>query len=198
MKLSSSLFILFIFAKAWSQNDAEKSISFKPEFNIAFVSHLYFGDNYLSKGHKKPTVGALLKMNFIAYKQFLLGVEYEKSTTNVEDFAIGGNIDKTNLNTFRGILSYRFLSTKRFYLDPHFKYGLVNLRQKDGSKFYGNQQGKTIGIGTDLIYNLNKTYNLFLNIGYNYSTLNVNTTREFDDYFNHAQSINFTIGLKIK
>ena len=197
MKKYIFLVILISSFTTWSQAEADKKVQLKPELSIAFISHLYLGDNYLSKGHKQPAVGALLKLNIMTYKQFLLAFEFEKSTLKVDDFEIGGNIDKTNINTFRGILSYRILVSNKILFDPQVKFGSVNLRQKDGSKFYGNQQGNTIGVGTDVFYKLNKTYILFSNFGYNYSFFRVNTTNEFEDYFNHAHSLTITIGIKI-
>jgi len=197
MKKYIFLLILFSSFTAWSQDKADKKVQLKPELSIAFVSHIYLGDNYLSKGHKQLAIGALLKLNILRYQQFLLAFEYEKSTLQVDDFEIGGNIDKTNINTFRGILSFRISESNKIVFDPHLKFGSVDLRQKNGSKFYGNQQGNILGFGTDIFYKLNKTYILFSNIGYNYYFFRVNTTNEFVDYFNHASSLNITIGLKI-
>lgn len=197
MKLVTLLFCYFTITSLWSQNHVEKGLQLKPELSFAFVSHNYFGDNYLSKGHKNPSIGASVKMNLLTYKKFLLGLEYEISTLKVDDFAIGGNIDETNSSVFRGILSYRITKKDKLIIDPQLKYGTIDLRQRGDTKFYGNQQGNSIGIGTDLLYDFSKTYSLFINLGYNYIILNVNTTPEFTDYFNHAHSINISIGLKL-
>ncbi|WP_291115827.1 outer membrane beta-barrel protein [Flavobacterium sp. UBA6135] len=186
---------LLLSSFAWGQN--EEGLRFKTELGIGFINHVFLGDNYLSKGHKKHAVGAVLKLNLLRYTNFILGFEFEKNTSKVADFAIGGNIDKTNMNSFRGLLSYRVYTSERFTFDPQIKYGTVDLRQKSGSKFYGNQKGSTIGIGVDVLYNFSDGLAVFSNVGYNYYHLNVNTTPEFKDYFNHSHSINLTIGLKL-
>ena len=193
-----SLFYLFLFfsVTAWSQKNDELGFKLRPELSISIINQSFFGDNYLSKGHKKPTFGGLFKLNLLSYNQLYLGFEFEKNTSKVEDFSIGGNIDKTKMNSFRGLLSYRIKASDKFIFDPQIKYGIVELRQENGSKYYGNQEGNMLGIGFDAIYKFSKVFSLFSNIGYNYYRLNVNTTPEFENYFNHSHSFNISVGLK--
>jgi hypothetical protein len=196
MKLLLYLLLLFSIA-ARSQNDFEEGLKFSPEVSLAFINQTFLGDNYLSKGHKKPTFGGVLKLNMLSYNHFFLGFEFEKNISKVDDFSIGGNIDKTKMNSFRVLLSYRIAASSKFIFDPQIKYGIVELKQENGSKSYGIQDGNTIGIGCDAIYKYSKVLSIFTNIGYNYYSFNVNTTPEFENYFNHSHSLNISIGLKI-
>lgn len=196
MKKCIVLFVLFS-TFTWGQTDKNEQIEFTPEASFAFSSQFYLGDNYLSKGHNDG-IGGYFKFNFITYKKFKLGFQFEKTTQKVTDKAIGGNIAKTNSNSLGAIISYQVFTTNKLAFEPQFKLASLELRQKDGSKFYGSQNGTKIGISSDVIYKFNKTLSIFTNVGYNYSFLKVETTPAFEDYFNNSQSINVSIGLIIK
>ncbi|MFD2909341.1 hypothetical protein ACFSX9_11445 [Flavobacterium ardleyense] len=196
MKKSIVLLVLFS-TMAWSQTEKKEQIEFTPEASFAFSSQFYSGDNYLSKGHNDG-IGGSLKFNFITYKNFKLGFQFEKTTQKVIDKEIGGNISKTNSNSLGGVISYQLYTNNKIAFEPQFKIAGIQLRQKDGSKFYGSQNGTQIGISSDVIYKLNKTLSIFTNVGYNYSFLKVDTTPAYEDYFNNSQSINISVGLIIK
>ena len=196
--MKKSIVILLLFSTlSWSQKETNTTIEFTPEASFAFSSHFSLGDNYLSKGHNDG-IGAYFKFNFITYKKFKLGFQFEKTTQKVTDKAIGGNIDKTNSNSIGGVISYQLYTNNKIAFEPQFKIASLQLRQKDGSKFYGSQNGTQIGISSDIIYKLNKTLSIFTNVGYNYSFLKVETNPAYEDYLNNSQSINVSIGLIIK
>lgn len=193
----SILFLVLFSTLAWSQTEKKEQIEFTPEASFAFSSHFYLGDNYLSKGHNDG-IGGYLKLNFISYKNFKLGFQFEKTTQKVTDKAIGGNISKTNSNSLGGVISYQLYPNNKIAFEPQFRISGLQLRQKDGSKFYGSQNGTQIGISSDVIYKFNKTLSIFTNVGYNYTFLKVETNPAYKDYFNNSQSINVSIGLIIK
>ena len=191
------VFLLLFSAVVCGQNKNKELFKFTPEASFAFSSQLYIGENYLSKGHNDG-IGAYFKMNFVTYKKFKLGIQFEKTTQKVTDKAIGGNINKTNSNNLGGVISYQAFTKNKIAFEPQLKIAEVTLRQKDGSKYYGSQSGTQVGISSDVIFKLNKTLSIFTNIGYNYSFLKVETSPEYKDYFNNSQSINISIGLIIK
>lgn len=191
------VFFLLFSTVVFCQDKNREMIKFTPEASFAFSSQLYMGENYLSKGHNDG-IGAYFKINFVTYKKFKLGIQFEKTTQKVTDKAIGGNIDKTNSICLGGVISYQVFTNNKITFEPQIKIAEVTLRQKDGSKYYGSQNGTQVGISSDIIFKFNKTLSIFTNIGYNYSFLKVQTSPEYKNYFNNSQAINLSIGLIIK
>lgn len=190
--------ILFV-ANAWTQ---EPKIKPETDFKIIADIHLtgttnyFFGDNYLAKGHRDPSFGAAASLYLFQYKNIKFGGTLEKSTINVSDVAIGGNIKKSNINAaYLSVLNDIKIS-KRFIVSPEFTAGFLQIRQKNGAKFYGSQYGYRIGLGANLNFKLSNDVIIFSNLGYNRYILEVQTSDEFKDYFNHSNSINFNLGFK--
>lgn len=187
------LFTNFIFA----QEKSKKDFNFKPEFKAAFVTKYFFGDNYLSKGHKNPSIGGIIKLNIVEYFNFKLGGSLEKSTIKVSDYSIGGNINKTNINAAQGIISYQIPIKEKFSFEPQIAIGNLELKQKSGKKLYGTQSGVSYSLGFDFIYKINKTVQVFSNIEITKYKFNTYTSNEFLSYFNNSNSINLSLGVKL-
>ena len=190
------LFSLFFSSIVYCQEKTNDKVAFRPDIAITFISNFYFGDNYLAKGHRSQSVGAQIKSDWLHYNNFNLGIGFEKSTQSVTDYSIGGNIDKTNTNSIILYLSYDLLTKSKFRISPEISYGNIELRQKDGSKFYGSQNGNRYGFGANLNYMLGKYFSLYSNVSLNFYNLNVQTTDEYTNYFNHANAISMSFGIK--
>jgi hypothetical protein len=182
----------------FGQEKNKNRLIFNPNFTISFVTNNYFGDNYLAKGHKDPGYGFQMRSDWLYFNKFGFGFGVEKSTQKVSDFAIGGNIQKTNSNSIFCFLTYNFNINQKLSLNPEVNFGGIELRQKSGGKFYGQQNGQRFGSGLNINYKINKTFSIFSNVGYSIYRLKTNTSDEFINYFNRANSINFSIGIKLK
>jgi hypothetical protein len=196
--MKNIFFIIFCFSfqLTISQEVEKKELIFNPKISIGFVTQSFFGDNYLSKGHKNPAIGAELEFQMISYSNFNLGFGLKKTTLLVEDKAIGGNIDKSNMNSISGFLSYNAFKYNKFQFIPSLNYGGIEIRQKDGSKLYGVQNGNYFEASIKTNYVLKNKINLYSKIGITKYFLNVNTTNEFKSYFNHSNSINLSFGIQ--
>lgn len=186
------LYSSFLFSQ---ENEIAKCFS-HPTFSISMVTNNYYGENYLSKGHKSNSIGFLFKHEFIHYKKFNLGLGFEKSTQKITNTSIGGNIDKTNTNSIIGFLSYKIPITNKLDISPEINYGGIELRQKYGSKLYGVQNGSRLGFGASTDYMIRKHLSLNLALGYNKYNLRTETSTEFLNYFNTSESITLSLGLK--
>ena len=179
-----------------SQKINKEKLEFYPDIRISIVTNHYFGENYLAKGHQALSIGAQLRSNWLHYNNFSLGIGVEKSTQKVTEYSIGGNIDKTNSNSFFGHITYKYTLNSKFSVSPEISYGDIELRQKSGNKFYGRQHGQRYGFGVNFDYKLKKHAALFSTIGYVVYDLNTRTTNEFQDYFNKAQAISLSLGFQ--
>lgn len=197
MKIIIILSTLFLSSILWSQKKVVAESFSHPTFSLTLISNNYFGENYLAKGHKSNSIGFQFKHEFAHYKKFNLGFCFEKSTQKVTDTSIGGNIDKTNTNSIIGFISYKIPITNKLDISPEINYGGIELRQKYGSKLYGVQNGSRFGIGLNLDYMIKKHISVSSIIGYNKYNLNTKTSSEFQDYFNTAEALSFSLGLKL-
>ena len=196
--MKNIFFIIFCFSfqLTISQEVGKKEFLFNPKISIGFITQSFFGDNYLSKGHKNLAIGAELDFQILSYSNFNLGFGLKKSTLLVEDETIGGNINKSNMNSISGFISYDAFKYNKFQFIPSLSYGGIEIRQKDGSKLYGVQNGNYFEASIKTYYALKNKINLYSKIGMTKYFLNVNTTNEFKSYFNHSNSINLSFGIQ--
>ena len=195
MKKNILLFLLLFSSFVWSQENEVAKIFSHPTFAFTLISNNYFGDNYLSKGHEN-SIGIQFKHEFVHFKKINLGFGFEKSTQKVTDTSIGGNSNKTNTNSIFGFISYNIPINNSFEISPEINYGGIELKQKNGNKLYGIQQGYRFGLALSLDYKIKKHLSIYSTIGYNKYNLNTKTTSEFVNYFNSANAISYSLGLK--
>ena len=189
------IFFIVLFAQVlFAQKN--KKLTFNPKFEMGFQTYFFFGDNYLSKGHTNPAIGAELNLQIISFNNINAGFGVKKTTLKVEDIEIGGNIDKSNLNSFQGFISYS-LKSKKLEFIPQFAYGGIENRQKMGSKLYGVQKGNLFELSVSLNYQLDKNLQSYIRIGTTKYVFNINTTPEFTSYFKNSNGINISIGIRI-
>jgi hypothetical protein len=199
MKCLTQIVFLFLIATAWSQkqeDETEKDLKIIADINVTGTSNLFFGNNYLAKGHKNPSLGVNISLYVFQYKNIKFGGTLEKSSINVSDITIGGNIKKSNINSAYISVLNDIKISKRFVLSPDLTAGFLQIRQKNGAKFYGSQYGYRIGLGVDLNYKLSNDVVIFSNVGYNRYILDVQTSDEYKKYFNNSNSVNFNFGFK--
>ena len=125
-----------------------------------------------------------------------MGFGFEKSTQKVTDFSLGGDIDKTNSNSISGYFSFDILKKSKIRVSPELSYGGIELRQKKDGKYYGRQNGTRYGVGVNLNYMLSTYFSVYSNVSFNKYDLNVETTNEFIDYFNNANAVSISLGIK--
>lgn len=186
----SLLFINIIFSQE------TKTIKFNPKIKLGITTQKFFGDNYLAKGHKNPAIGLETSFQVISIKKFNIGLGFNKSFINVSDKSIGGNIDKTNINSINGFISYDLLKLNKFNFKPEIQFGGLEIRQKNGNKLYGVQNGNFYNFSIQISYDYSKHFNPYFKLGYTNYFLNTNTSEEFKNYFNHSSSLNLSLGIQ--
>lgn len=196
MKKIILLSSLFISHFIWCQKSEVAEGLSHPTFSLSIISNNYFGENYLAKGHKSNGFGFQFKHELFHYKNFNLGFGIEKSTQKVTDTSIGGNIYSTNSNSVFGLVSYKIPIITTFAVSPEINYGRIELRQKNGSKLYGVQNGTRFGLGLNLDYMIKKNVSISSLVSYNKFNFNTETSPEFINYFNNSKAISISLGLK--
>jgi len=190
------LVLIIVFQLGFGQKKESNRIEFVADLRLAVKSNYFVGDNYLAKGHKNPAMGATFNFNFIEYKKIRLGFSFEKSSLHVEDYSIGGNIDKSNITVYNSNLCYQIPTTTKLSFEPTIFYGQLFIKQKNGSKNYGTQNGNDLGIGVCIKYKLNKSIQAYTDVAFSHYFLTANTTQEFENYFNSSNCLSLSLGCK--
>jgi hypothetical protein len=204
--MKNYILYFFLFSNIiWSQENTgtipqetspQEGFKIITEFDLQAFTNFYFGKNYLAKGHSNPGIGGSLTVNFYQFDNYKLGATFAKSTIKVSDIAIGGNINNTNINSLGAVLSYNHNITEIISITPHIKFSSVKLNQYSDIQYYGQQKGSLLSLGTDVNYKVDN-FVIYFNIGYSRYFLNVNTSPEFQSYFDNSNAINLAFGVKL-
>lgn len=189
--------ILLITTITFGQDKKEEIVKFNPHFSLGTAYSNFFGDNYLSEGHRNDNYGFFIKLNAIQIYKFNVGGLFDKTKLKATDKAIGGNVGTSNLNTANVYLNYNINLDNHVTIEPEIKYGGVEIRQSGFGKKLGTQFGKVYGIGTNINYKIDNSLSFFININYNKFILDVATTPEFESYFDNSNSLNISLGIKL-
>lgn len=189
--------ILLITTITFGQDKKEEIVKFNPHFSLGAAYSNFFGDNYLSEGHRNDNYGFFIKLNAIQIYKFNVGGLFDITKLKATDKAIGGNVGTSNLNTANVYLNYNIKLNNHVTIEPEIKYGGVEIRQSGFGKKLGTQFGKVYGIGTNINYKIDNSLSFFININYNKFILDVATTPEFESYFDNSNSLNISLGIKL-
>lgn len=190
------LVLLLVFQLGFGQKKESNRIEIVGDLRLAVKTNYFFGDNYLAKGHKNPAVGFAFNWNFLEYKKIRFGVSFEKNTLQVEDHSIGGIIDKSIITVYNSNLCYQIPTKTKLSFEPTIFYGQLYIKQKNGDKNYGIQDGNDFGIGVCVKYKLDKYIQVYSDVTLSHYFLTANTSQEFENYFNSSNCLSLSLGCK--
>ena len=189
--------ILLFTSVIFGQDKKEEIVKFNPHFSLGASYSNFFGDNYLSEGHRNDNYGFFIKLNALQVYKFNIGGLFDKTKLRATDKAIGGNVGTSNLNTANVYLNYNINLNNHLSIEPEIKYGGVEIRQSGIGKKLGTQFGKLYGVGANFNYKIDNSLTFFMNLNFNKFMLNVETTPEFENYFDNSNSFNISLGIKL-
>lgn len=187
----------FLLAQNEENSDSEntKSFSFKPQFYLYANHHINHGDNFLSDGHDASFVGIGLQLNLLKYQNFKFGIGWEYHNYNVINPATIGNIGYTFYTSVYGKIQYQWDVSKYWSIEPFIGSGATKIRQKyddsDNDSFYG----MNLYAGFNLTFKISPNISLFTGFNYNNIRFNVNTNKDWEDYFNKINQTQIQLGL---
>ena len=189
--------ILLITTVTFGQDKKEEIVKFIHHFSMGATYSNFFGNNYLSEGHRNDNYGFFIKLNALKVYKFNIGGLFDKTKLRATDKAIGGNVGTSNLNTANVYLNYNINLNNHLSIEPEIKYGGVEIRQSGIGKKLGVQFGELYGIGANFNYKIDNSLTFFINLNYNKIILDVSTTSEFESYFDNSNSLNISFGIKL-
>ena len=116
---------------------------------------------------------------------------------DVVDFAKAGNIEKINLTNLNFKIYYPIELPSNFILEPNVGLAILQLHQKSENKNFGFINGTGYNLGVDLNYKLTSNFRLLFGVNYMYGNYKVNTSKEFEKYFENSNQLLISLGIQI-
>jgi hypothetical protein len=194
-------FALMLFAGSiFAQDTIAKPERNPNRFRMCILSKIYYmqpgstGDNFLSA--HKGSFGAGTELNLFTVYNFYFGIGYNFSQYKVTDASLAANAKHTNVNMFFGKVYYKIPVTDKFSVNPAIMVGQTNIKQRTGSKEYGDQEGWFTGLGADAEYEFTNWVALFFGARYNLIYTNTETAAQYRDYFRKLNQFNVSAGIR--
>lgn len=172
-----------------------EGFSFKPQFYFYANHHINHGNNFLSDGHDASFVGLGLQLNLLKFQKFKFGLGWEYHNYDVINPGTIGNIDNTFYTSIFGRFQYQWDLSNRWSLEPYVGIGATKIQQKyddsDSDSFYG----MNLYVGFNIIFKLIDHISFFTGFNYNNIRFNVNTNKNWEDYFNKINQTQIQLGI---
>lgn len=192
-----TLFLIFIYGTITAQTNAKKDdIEFEPIVRFTVFQPIQFGDHSLSKDHSSR-IGFGSSLSLASYINFKIGVGFDIVRYTITNKSNVGNINNSDYSSIYGFIAYDKKINSKFSIIPVIGYGDVLINLTSNSRKFGRQGGKELRLGSFLDYNINNTLAAFVGVHYIHTSLKVATNAEIEKYYNQANQIQISIGLKI-
>lgn len=176
---------------------AQDKLVFQPnsEIRIKGILPSAFGENMLSEAHN-PKLGWGISTSPFSIYNIKLGFGFDFTRFETTDFALAGNVDRSELLNFYGYLAYPLDITDKIALEPKVGIGGNKLRQKLGEKDFGNMKGTSFLFGTSLEYEIAYPLEFFLGADFVKTKFKVESHPNNQNFFENANQFNIYLGLK--
>ncbi|UFK98877.1 porin family protein [Kaistella faecalis] len=172
------------------------------KFAIEFKGNTFtgLGNNFVADGTKTFTgFGAGFTGTF--YKNFGLGIEFNKGYSEVSDVSVFGDLHSPQLTLFDIYALYRYDVNQKLSIEGNIGGGFSQLKSYSDyriEKF--TEGGNTFFLGGKALYSVTKNNSLVLVAGPRFYFMH--TFTEMDDpkiqkYYSKATLLNFSLGLRL-
>jgi hypothetical protein len=198
MKKKLFLILLLISQTFYCQEkNSVKKISFEPYFRFNYVIPIQTGNHSLAKDFDSK-LGLNANLSIVSYGALNFNVGYEFSQYKVTTISNVGYINNVNFSVIYGEFDYDVTVNNNFKVIPTIGYGYVSNKYKSNSRKFGTQEGAEVRLGTLLNYNFSKTFSTFVGFNYIFTNLNINTNKDYEDYFGKANRFQISLGIKFE
>lgn len=192
------IFLLLISQLIFSQEIKKATkIDFSPYFRVNCVFPFQTGNHSLAKDFDS-NFGYNANLSLISYGKLNLNFGYEFIKYNIINPSNIGNINHLNYSVIYFEFDYDFEVYKNLKLIPTIGFGYVKNNYKTKNRSFGVQEGSELRLGNVVNYNLNNTFSIFIGFHYIFTNLNINTNKEFENYFGKANRLQLSFGIKFE
>lgn len=192
------IFLVLLFNQlVFAQDETIKTKAFttKHQFFINLNYPHNFGENFLSKANSPNFSGIGIQYNSIKLYDFKVGIAYDFMQYRLTDHALGANLDFTNSNSLTLKIQYEYNLHPKWNLEPYIGIGKVLIQQRANGAGYGHFFGTSYCFGINVTQQLSKTFSVYSGLNYNYGSYEVKTAKEFENYFQNSNQIQFALGI---
>lgn len=204
MKKPISLLILivhaFIFAqeapeKALKEAEKTESFSFKPQIYSYVSHHMNHGYNFLADGHEADFVGFGLQINIVKYNNIKFGIGWEFNDYEVTNPSTIGNIQNSSYFAMFSKIQYQWDILNRWSVEPYLGAGATKIQQKYNNSNNDSFYGMALYAGFNVTFKINPHMSFFTGFNYNNLRFNIDTNKQWEDYFNKVNQTQIQLGL---
>lgn len=198
MKKNILLVLLLISQSFYCQESSQiKKVNFENYFRFNLVLPFQTGNHSLAKDFDS-NVGVNANLSLVSFEEFSFNIGYEFSQYKVTNFSNIGAIDYVNFSVIYGEIDYDIKVYNYLKLIPNIGYGYVRNNYKSSGRKFGVQEGTELRLGTMLNYNFTETFSTFIGFNYIFTNLNINTNKDYEDYFGKANRVQISLGIKFE
>ncbi len=198
MKKIVFLVVVLISPFFYSQEKKQvKKIDFEPFFRLNLILPIQTGNHSLANDFDAE-LGFNTNLSLISYDEFSFNIGYQFSKYKVTNLSNIGNINHLNFAVIYGEIDYDIVIYDNLKIIPTIGYGYVSNKYKSNSRKFGIQEGTELRLGSMLNYNFNQTFSTFIGFNYVFTHLNINTNKDFEDYFGKANRFQISLGIKFE
>lgn len=179
------------------ENNHVKKVNFENYFRFNFILPFQIGNHSLAKDFESK-IGLNTNLSLVSYNNFSLVFGYQFSRYHVTNNSNIGNINRLNYSVIYGEIDYDIVVYNKLKVIPNVGYGYVNNKYKSGKRNFGSQEGTELRFGTLFNYNFTKTFSTFIGFNYVLTNLNIDTNKEYEDYFGKANRFQINLGIKFE
>lgn len=179
------------------ENKEVKKVSFENYFRFNFIFPIQTGNHSLAQDFDSK-IGFNTNLSLVSYNNFSLVFGYQFSRYHVTNSSNIGDINRLNFSVIYGEIDYDVIVYDKLKVIPNIGYGYVNNKYKSGKRNFGSQEGTELRLGTLINYNFTKTFSTFIGFNYVLTNLNINTNKEYEDYFGKANRFQISLGIKFE
>ncbi|SCX89249.1 autotransporter outer membrane beta-barrel domain-containing protein [Flavobacterium caeni] len=210
MKKTILLLALFGIHCMGAQETAKEPIfAMGPMVRVHGIYSLQFGDHYLADAND-PQVSFGMNLSLFDVYGFRLAGGIDHLFYKTHDIEMAADVSRTKYTAVYGAISYDIPITEKFLIQPYVGVGWANLNFKrsdenGSSNFYADfdnvgvssQQGAEVRVGVYFDYRLAKVVSVFTGVNYIYGSYDIDTAREYRDYFGNSSGMQLNLGFKI-
>ena len=169
-------------------------------FELKGNSFTGIGNNFIADGTKTFTgFGAGFTGTF--YKNFGLGIEFNKGYSEVSDVSVFGDLHSPQFTTFDYYALYRYQANNRLSFEGNIGGGYAKLKSYSNYRTKNfSESGSAFLVGAKAMYGLTKNNNLQLVAGprfYFLSTFTEMNDPKIEKYYSKSTLLNLSLGLRI-
>ena len=169
-------------------------------FELKGNSFTGIGNNFIADGTKTFT-GFGVGFTGTFFKNIGLGIEFNKSYSEVSDVSVFGDLHSPQFTTFDYYALYRYQANNRLSFEGNIGGGYAKLKSYSNYRTKNfSESGNAFLVGAKAMYGLTKNNNLQLVAGprfYFLSTFTEMNDHKIEKYYSKSTLLNLSLGLRI-